>query len=52
MSNMVNTRKTTKEICDSLKIQCQRTKEIKKNKRSVLTLEYEYFEAKANEYLT
>ena len=52
MSNRVITSKTTKEIWDALEVQCQETKEIKKNRRFVLTQEYEYFEAKANESLT
>ena len=52
MSKMVITCKTSKEIWDALEVQCQGTKEIKKNMRSVLTQEYEYFEAKSNESLT
>lgn len=51
MSNRIITCKTTKEIWDALETQCQGTKEIKKNRRSILTQEYEYFEAKANESL-
>ena len=47
MSNRVITCKTAKEICDALEIQCQGTKEIKKNMRYVLTQEYEYFKAKS-----
>ena len=52
MSNKVITCKTSKEIYDALEVQCQGTKKIKKNWRFVLTQEYEYFEAKANESLT
>ena len=37
---------------DALKIQCQGTKEIKKNRREILIQEYEYFEAKSDESLT
>lgn len=52
MSNRVIACKTAKEIWDALEVQCQGTKEIKKNRRSVLIQEYEYFEAKQNESLT
>ena len=41
-----------KRLGDALEVQCQGTKEIKKNIRFVLTQEYEYFEAKASESLT
>ena len=52
MSNRVIIGKISKEIWDALEVQRQGTKEIKKNMRSVLTQEYEYFEAHANESLT
>ena len=52
MSNKVITCKTTKDIWNALEIQCQGIKEIKKNRRSVLTQEYECFESKPNESLT
>ena len=52
MSNMVIACRTTKEIWDALEIQCQGTKEIKKNMRAILIQEYEYFEAKSDESLT
>ena len=52
MSNRVITCKTDKEIWDTLEVQCQGTKEIKKNRRAILIQEYEYFEAKSDESLT
>ena len=52
MSNRVIACKTAKEICDTLEIQLQGTKEIKKNRRAILIQEYEYFEAKFDESLT
>lgn len=52
MSNIVIACKTAKEIWDALEVQCQGTKAIKKNMRSVLIQEYEYFEAKSYESLT
>ena len=52
MSNRVIAYRTTKEIWDALEIQCQGTKEIKKNKRAILIQEYEYFKAKYDESLT
>ena len=52
MSNRVIACRTAKEIWDALEIQCQGTKEIKKNKRAILIQEYEYFEAKSDESLT
>ena len=51
MSNRVITCKITKEIRDALEIQCQGTKEIKKNRRAILIQEYEYFEAKFDDFL-
>ena len=52
MSNRVIACKTSKEIWDALKTQCQGTKEIKKNRRAILIQDYEYFEAKTDESLT
>ena len=52
MSNRVIACRTSKEIWDALEIQCQGTKEIKKNIRAILIQEYEYFEAKSDESLT
>ena len=52
MSNRVIACKTTKEIWDALEIECQGTKEIKKNRRAIFVQEYEYFEAKSDESLT
>ena len=52
MSNRVIACKLAKEIWDALEIQCQGTKEIKKNRRAILVQEYEYFEAKSDESLT
>ena len=52
MSNRVVACKTAKEIWDALEIQCQGTKEIKKNRRAILIQEYEYFKARSYESLT
>ena len=52
MSNRVIACKTAKEIREAPEIQCQGTKEIKKNMRAILIQEYEYFEAKYDESLT
>ena len=52
MSNRVIACKTAKEIWDTLEVQCQGNKEIKKKRRAILIQEYEYFEAKADESLT
>ena len=43
MSNRVIGCKTAKEIWDALEIICQGTKAIKKNRRTILTQEYEHF---------
>ena len=51
MSNRVITYKTSKETWDAVEVQCQGTKKMKKNMRYVITQEYEYFGAKANEFL-
>ena len=52
LSNRVITCKTAKEIWDALEVQCQGTKAIKKNRRTLLIQEYEQFEAKTDESLT
>ena len=52
LSNIVIACKTAKEIWDALEVQCQGTKEIKKNRRGILIQEYEQFEAKHNEDIT
>ncbi|XP_063948067.1 uncharacterized protein LOC135152165 [Daucus carota subsp. sativus] len=49
MSNRVIGCKTAKEIWDALEIRCQGTKAIKKNKRTILTQEYEHFDSKAED---
>jgi len=52
MSNRVIGCKTAKEIWDALEVRCQGTKAIKKNRRTILTQEYEHFDAKSGESLT
>ncbi|KAL8133157.1 hypothetical protein AgCh_008567 [Apium graveolens] len=52
MSNRVIHCKTAKEIWDALETRCQGTDAIKKNKRTILTQEYEYFDSKGDESLT
>lgn len=52
MSNWIIGCKTTKEICDAEKVQCQRTQDIKKNKKSILIQEYEYFDYKPGKSFT
>ncbi|KAL8146712.1 hypothetical protein AgCh_004452 [Apium graveolens] len=52
MSNRVIHCKTPKEIWEALETRCQRTDAIKKNRRTILTQEYEHFNSKADEYLT
>lgn len=44
MSNRVIACKTSKEIWDTLEVQCQGTIEIKKNRRTLLIQEYERYE--------
>ncbi|KAL8097602.1 hypothetical protein AgCh_030654 [Apium graveolens] len=44
--------KTEKEIWDALETRCQGTDAIKKNRRTILTQEYEHFNSKADESLT
>jgi RecB family exonuclease len=52
LSNKVINCKTAKEIWDALEIRCQGTPAIKKNRRNILTQEYEHFEAKPDETMT
>ncbi|XP_074371622.1 uncharacterized protein LOC141712548 [Apium graveolens] len=52
MSNRVIQCKTANEIWDALEIRCQRTDAIKKNRRTILTQEYEHFDSKSDESLT
>ena len=52
MSNRVIACKTAKEIWDALEVRCQGTHAIKKNRKTILTQEYEHFDSRANETLT
>ncbi|KAL8119170.1 hypothetical protein AgCh_016619 [Apium graveolens] len=52
MSNRVIGCKITKEIWDALEVKCQDITAIKKNRRTVLTQEYEHFDSRDNESLT
>jgi len=52
MSNSVIGCKTAKEIWDALETRCQGTDAIKKNRKTILTQEYEHFDSKADESLT
>ncbi|KAK1399686.1 hypothetical protein POM88_009549 [Heracleum sosnowskyi] len=52
MSNRVIGCKTAKEIWDALEVRCQGTGAIKKNRKTILTLEYEHFDSRTNETLT
>ena len=52
MSNKVINCTTAKEIWDALEVRCQGTPAIKKNRRNILTQEYEHFEAKSEETMT
>ncbi|KAK1396498.1 hypothetical protein POM88_006361 [Heracleum sosnowskyi] len=52
MSNRVIGCKTAKEIWDALEVRCQGTSAIKKNRKTILTQEYEHFDSRANETLT
>ncbi|KAL8092592.1 hypothetical protein AgCh_034742 [Apium graveolens] len=52
MSNRVINCKTAKEIWDALETRCQGTDAIKKNRRTILTQEYEHFDSKDDELLT
>ena len=49
MSNKVINCKTAKEIWDALETRCQGTDAIKKNRKTILTQEYEHFDSKADE---
>ncbi|KAL8101335.1 hypothetical protein AgCh_033279 [Apium graveolens] len=51
MSNRVINCKTAKEIWDALETRCQGTDIIKKNRKTILTQEYEHFDSKTNESL-
>ncbi|KAL8134372.1 hypothetical protein AgCh_009411 [Apium graveolens] len=51
MSNRVINCKTAKEIWDALETRCQGTETIKKNRKTILTQEYEHFDSKINESL-
>ena len=44
MSNRVITCKNAKEIWDAIEVRCQGTPAIKKNRRTILTQEYEHFD--------
>ncbi|KAK1352395.1 hypothetical protein POM88_053334 [Heracleum sosnowskyi] len=52
MSNRVIGCKTAKEIWDALEVRCQGTGAIKKNRKIILTQEYEHFDSRTNETLT
>ncbi|KAL8088507.1 hypothetical protein AgCh_038331 [Apium graveolens] len=52
MSNRVIGCKTAKEIWDALEVRCQGTNVIKKNRKTILTQEYEHFDSKSDESLT
>ncbi|KAK1351389.1 hypothetical protein POM88_054394 [Heracleum sosnowskyi] len=52
MSNRVIGCKTAKEIWDALEVRCQGTGAIKKNRKTILTQEYEHFDSRTNETLT
>ena len=52
MSNRGIGCKITKEIWDALEVKCQGTTATKKNRRTVLTQEYEHFDSRDNESLT
>ena len=52
MSNRVIGCSTAKEIWDALETRCQGTEAIKKNRKTILTQEYEHFDSKSDESLT
>ncbi|KAK1379814.1 hypothetical protein POM88_026558 [Heracleum sosnowskyi] len=52
MSNRVIGCKTAKEIWDALEVRCQGTSAIKKNRKTILTHEYEHFDSRPDETLT
>ncbi|KAK1393572.1 hypothetical protein POM88_012628 [Heracleum sosnowskyi] len=51
MSNRVIACKTAKEIWDALEVRCQGTSDIKKNRKTILTQEYEHFDSRSDETL-
>ena len=52
MFNKLISSKTAKEIWDALKVRCQGTKAIKKNKKTILTQQYEHSNLKPDRSLT
>lgn len=52
MSNKVIACKTAKEIWDAIEVRCQGTEAIKKNRKRILTQEYEHFDSKPDETMT
>ncbi|KAK1378640.1 hypothetical protein POM88_025384 [Heracleum sosnowskyi] len=52
MSNRVIGCKTAKEIWDALEVRCKGTSAIKKNRKTILTHEYEHFDSRPGESLT
>ena len=52
MSNRMIGCKTAKQIWDALETRCQGTQAIKKNRKTILTQEYEHFDSKSGESLT
>ena len=52
MSNRVITYKTSKDIWDTLEVQCQGTEAIKKNRRALLLQDNERYETNPDEDLT
>ncbi|XP_074328184.1 uncharacterized protein LOC141666096 [Apium graveolens] len=52
ISNRLIGCKTTKEIWDTLEVKYQGSTAMKKNRKTILTQEYEYFDSKDDELLT
>ena len=52
LTNYVLSCETANEVWNRLQVHCEGTKPIKKNMKSLLIQEYEYFEAKSEETLT
>ncbi|KAL8155275.1 hypothetical protein AgCh_000593 [Apium graveolens] len=52
ISNRVIRCQIAKEIWDAFEVKCQGTTTMKKNRRTVLTQEYEHFDSRDNESLT
>ena len=52
LTNYVLSCKTASEIWNRLQVHCEGTKPVKKNMKSLLIQEYEYFEARSGETLT